>query len=60
MKKIIYKTRIQCPNCEGCGKMARHCTDKEGKHGIESFVCKVCNGKGLIEGDIKIEFDDLN
>lgn len=57
MKKTIFKSRLECPDCNGCGKMAIHCKHEDGTHGIKSFVCKLCNGNGYIEGKIKIEYD---
>lgn len=60
MKKVIYKSKIQCPDCEGCGRMAVHCVKQDGSRGINSYDCTLCNGKGVITGNIKIEFNDLN
>lgn len=55
MIRKIFKSQIQCPNCEGCGKMARY---KKNEKGVETFICEVCNGSGVITGDITIIFDD--
>jgi DnaJ-class molecular chaperone len=58
MIKKIEKSRIQCPNCEGCGKMAHYNQDSE-KHELVTTICNVCKGNGIITGWIKIEYDDL-
>lgn len=51
---ILYKSKIQCPNCEGCGKTIHPYNDTHNKRKIKTTVCSVCNGNGFITGDIKI------
>lgn len=58
MIRNIYKSRMQCPECEGCGHMA--CRDKDSLvYKLKISVCKICNGTGIINGYIEIKYDDL-
>lgn len=51
---ILYKSKIQCPNCEGCGKMVKPYKDADNKRKIKTTLCKICNGNGFITGNIKV------